>query len=1116
MVKKVSIVICTYNRAEFLDRTLKSLDNLRYNNFEVIVVNGPSTDNTQEVIDRYSKTIKHANNSKTNLSISRNIGIKLSSGDIVAFIDDDAIPDEYWLDDLIEKYDEINDDIGGVGGKVYGPGGNHFQFANGCIDLYGNIVAKSDNEQNYNDPNGDTFNIMMGTNCSFLRKALIEVGGFDEFYEYFHDESDLCVRIIKAGYKIKHHQRAYVYHEFARSHIRNETRNPYKLNWYPIIKNEAYFILKNAIESDNDKKLSWAKNATQKRLVAFKTWLKEGKITRKEFNQYMEMGKCGIDDGIEAGLNSDRLLNFNLESSENFIKFDSNVIQKTMNICLLCQDDVFSEVGGIAKYTYELAKGYVRNGNQVHIITKSNVTNNFMKEGINVHEIVQEDIISIPELNPFPTAYGLIKYSYCVYRTVLRLHKEYHLDIIESPLWNFEGLVSAFMLNDSIPIVTRLQTPLKVAVETNKWEFNEDLQLFCDFEKALLEHSKGIISISDSIRKTIEEKYDVNFTDKLIEKVYLGIDDPNYVEAEKSKDIIRILFVGRLERRKGIHTLHSVIPTIMNKFNNVEFVFVGRDDISDSILGKSFKQKFHEKYSNEKWINKIHFLGEIDNVKKNEEYKKCDLLVAPSLYESFGLILVEAMSYGKPVIASNIGGMKEIVKNEQNGYLINPENEQQLTGALLELINAKEIRIEFGKKSKEIFNCNFTNNIMISKSLNLYKNLINSMKDTNELQVHNINLPKDCNINFKNFRNYNIENIFIHIGIPKTGSSSIELTLYKNYDYLKNIGYITTKPLGTRINEQMASLFMNNPEILLHHKRNNYSSNDILEYNENNVRLLLEEIYNSKNKNLILVNDVFSIFTLDMIYALKDFLLYIMPNAKFNISAFVRERGSYISSYSQERIKNGDSRELLNEIKYRNLYRNHLRNFNQAFRKFSVFRFEDIVLHKHGLVGFFLDNIGIKEEYLEQINYYKDNAGISNKSAELILYINEKVPNLINNKANSLKTINDIILLSKIKGEKYFENFNRIKNELKIGTEDSKWLFDNFGIEYTTIKNTDYLNCEQIIYDEQYYKDIINIYNELSDYIQTIVCNFVKDKLSNDLDTVSKTTLTKLFSHLKM
>ena len=83
-----SIVINTYNRATSLVNTLESMFYLRHPAYEVIVVNGPSTDHTQALIEQYAENIKIGQCAETNLAKSRNIGIGMASGDIVCFIDD--------------------------------------------------------------------------------------------------------------------------------------------------------------------------------------------------------------------------------------------------------------------------------------------------------------------------------------------------------------------------------------------------------------------------------------------------------------------------------------------------------------------------------------------------------------------------------------------------------------------------------------------------------------------------------------------------------------------------------------------------------------------------------------------------------------------------------------------------------------------------------------------------------------------------------------------------------------------------------------------------------------------------------------------------------------------
>src|SRR6476620_3221437 len=113
---RVSVVINTYNRGSSLRRTLDSFQYLNHDAFEVIVVNGPSTDETDAILEEYRGRIKIGRCPEVNIWKSRNAGIALTSGEIVAFIDDDAVPEPDWLDDLIAEYDDPI--VGAVGGKV--------------------------------------------------------------------------------------------------------------------------------------------------------------------------------------------------------------------------------------------------------------------------------------------------------------------------------------------------------------------------------------------------------------------------------------------------------------------------------------------------------------------------------------------------------------------------------------------------------------------------------------------------------------------------------------------------------------------------------------------------------------------------------------------------------------------------------------------------------------------------------------------------------------------------------------------------------------------------------------------------------------------------------------
>lgn len=714
---KVSIIICTYNRAPFLKRTLNSLKNLEYKNFEVVVINGPSTDETERIIYPYRNSIKILNNPKTNLSISRNMGIKASAGDIVAFIDDDAIPDRKWLNDILSLYTEPS--IGGVGGRVYGPGDDHFQFENGYVDFWG----ESDGhyfEQNFNDPQGSKYNMMLGTNCTFRRDAIVSIGGFDEYYDYFHDESDACLRMVRAGYKILNHPRAYIHHEFAQSHIRQSTFDGCRLNWYPIIKNKVYFAWKNSdgFASEKEKETK-ANEIRDTHLELYRQWEKDKKITSKEALMFSESCKNGYQQGLTDGKNAQRLFNYCLNNTMPFLQFDPGKVERILKVCLLCKDNIFDAIGGTAKYTYELAKGMSQQGHEIHVISCGDEENDWLQDGISMHSVKDGSYIELPQLKDFPSTNQNLQYSYRVYKKIIELNEKYSIDMIESVLWNFEGAVAARLLHGNIPVIVRLQTPLLKVVETQNWQLTDDLRVFSDFEAQMLKDASHIIAISEHIKDTISNLYPVTFSEANTSTVYLGV-DKNTAQSTRSDGSIRILFVGRLERRKGIHTIFEALPRIMNQYSNVEMRFIGNYDITDSVLNDSFYHYFYKTYGDEAWADRVYFLGQVSNKEKEQEFSDCDIFIAPSLYESFGIILIEAMSAMKPVIGCRVGGMQEIVEDNETGYLIQPENSHELIERLETLISKPELRKSMGEKGYERFENSFSNDAMTRNTLKVY------------------------------------------------------------------------------------------------------------------------------------------------------------------------------------------------------------------------------------------------------------------------------------------------------------------------------------------------------------------------------------------------------------
>jgi GT2 family glycosyltransferase len=196
---RVTVVICSYNGSRTLRDTLEGLTRVQYPNFEVIVVNDGSTDATPAIAAEYD--VRLINTDNRGLSSARNSGWQAASGEIVAYIDDDAYPDPHWLHYL--AYSFMTGDWAGVGGPNIAPPGDG--AIAGCVaNAPGGPVhvLLSDREAEH----------IPGCNMAFRRDALAAVGGFDPRYRAAGDDVDLCWRLQQRGGRIGFHAAAMDWH----------------------------------------------------------------------------------------------------------------------------------------------------------------------------------------------------------------------------------------------------------------------------------------------------------------------------------------------------------------------------------------------------------------------------------------------------------------------------------------------------------------------------------------------------------------------------------------------------------------------------------------------------------------------------------------------------------------------------------------------------------------------------------------------------------------------------------------------------------------------------------------------------------------------------------------
>jgi O-antigen biosynthesis protein len=207
---RVSVVVCSYNGARTIRECFEGLKNLHYPNYEVIVVNDGSKDRTAAIANEFE--FRLINTANCGLSSARNTGWQSATGEIVAYIDDDAYPDPQWLTYLAATF--MNTTYAAVGGpNIPPPGGG--DVAECVANAPGGPVhvLVSDQEAEH----------IPGCNMAFRKECLEAIGGFDPQYRAAGDDVDVCWRLQQRGWALGFSPSAVVWH-----HRRNSIRAYWK------------------------------------------------------------------------------------------------------------------------------------------------------------------------------------------------------------------------------------------------------------------------------------------------------------------------------------------------------------------------------------------------------------------------------------------------------------------------------------------------------------------------------------------------------------------------------------------------------------------------------------------------------------------------------------------------------------------------------------------------------------------------------------------------------------------------------------------------------------------------------------------------------------------------
>ncbi len=346
-----------------------------------------------------------------------------------------------------------------------------------------------------------------------------------------------------------------------------------------------------------------------------------------------------------------------------------------MKIALVSPYD-YTVPGGVTKHIFYLDKHLRRLGHEVKILAPCSGGRALEEHVISV----SGNVISVP----FSGSKARITLSPRVYNRVKKILQQERFDIIhihEPPA-------------PALPLIV-----LRHSKSVNVGTFHAYRDSYAGYQygkrifKPIFAKLDGKIVVSEAV---------CDYISRYFPGEYVVI--PNGIDLERFGTQVKplskyaaegpnILFVGRLEKRKGFRYLLHAFPYVKEEFPQARLLVVGAYEREDKAPYVHLVRR--------KRLRGVRFIGYVSDEELPRYYKSCDLFCAPSTgFESFGMVLLEAMASGVAIVASDIAGYRTVLTNEVEGLLVEPENEIALAQAIIRLLKEPEPRRKMGEKGR--------------------------------------------------------------------------------------------------------------------------------------------------------------------------------------------------------------------------------------------------------------------------------------------------------------------------------------------------------------------------------------------------------------------------------
>jgi glycosyltransferase involved in cell wall biosynthesis/Tfp pilus assembly protein PilF/ubiquinone/menaquinone biosynthesis C-methylase UbiE/pyruvate-formate lyase-activating enzyme/dTDP-glucose pyrophosphorylase len=635
-IPKVSIVMSVFNQENFIDKAVKSILEQTFTDFEFIIINDGSTDETQKVLRRFDdpriRLIKQEEN--MGLTSSLNRGMSIAKGKYIARMDGDDISLPTRLEKQVQFLDK-HPEIAVVGTYSY------------WINDYQKVIGMSDFPHNNEKMQVD----MLRRNClchgSIMsrRKVLEEFGFYDEEFKFAQDY-DLWLRVSEQ-YKIANvPERLYLwrYGQKSISKIRKEEQDKFAdiARQKALKRRQDKHLLKEVHKTDSKKILLVVHNFPP-------DWYAGVEIYTYQFAKSLINNGYDISvfyPKVESGINKPVLSESNFDN----IKIYKLLVNGEVNLSLQVDN---KEVENVFKKLLDR-----ENFDIIHFQ--------------HTHQYLPFSLLNIAKESGIPVCLTLHDFWFICPRTHFYLQETNKICDGPSSVDKCVKCLLAYSKNNLNPA----QIASMYYMVAHRLEYVREL-----FQKVDI-----VLAPSNYLAQKMKS---FGFGKNIIKVSPLGLNPIKSERIERTSGNIKFCYLGTIHELKNAILLAESFRLVSG---NARLIFWGNgqhdciEELKKTIKGDS----------------RISYMGAYKPEDLPKIFSDIDTVILPSLIENYPLVAREALSAGVPVIASNVGGIPEIVSHKKNGILFNPNDKKELSGILQEIVDNPSIISRFKKNLPSI------------------------------------------------------------------------------------------------------------------------------------------------------------------------------------------------------------------------------------------------------------------------------------------------------------------------------------------------------------------------------------------------------------------------------